>query len=176
MNTMKYLVGALLLGGALAAPACFADGDTDISITYAGTGFGLVDPDADGFSIGIMLTEAKGTFGKSGFTILYEFALDTDASVSCPAGDLPLDLVRNVAILTTANLDQLWGWFTGGYLCVSPDMTRWVGGASGNWIGGTGRFQQATGEWTSSYSGANFDLESGFETISGTLEGTIIEP
>ena len=177
MNTLKFFIGVLLLCGAFGAPACFAGNDTDISVSYAGSGFDLVDPDEDGYAINIFMTESKGTFGKSSMTVLSEFAPDTDSSVSCPAGfDLPFDLVRCVTTLTTANVDQLWGWYTGGYLCMTADHLQWVGQAGGVWIGGTGRFQQATGEWTTNYAGANFDLESGYRTITGTMEGSVTMP
>jgi hypothetical protein len=177
VNTIKSVIGVLLICSAFVGPASLAGQDTDVSIAYAGSGFDLGDPDADGAALNIFMMDAKGAFGKSSMTLLSEFALDTDGSVSCPEGfPVPFDLVRFASTLTTANLDQLWGWYTSGYLCMTADLTQWVGETSGVYFGGTGRFQQATGEWTSSYSGANFDLDSGYRTISGVSEGTVTTP
>ena len=179
MNTSKCLAVALLLFGVLGAPTVFAGKDkvTDLSATFAGAGFDIVDPDADGYPINVFMTEVKGTFGKSSLIFLSEFAEDTDSSVTCPPGfEQAFDLVRCVTTLTTANVDQLWGWFTGGYLCMTNDNMAWVGGASGAYFGGTGRFQGATGQWSTEYSGANFDAESGYRTISGTIVGTVNTP
>jgi hypothetical protein len=59
---------------------------------------------------------------------------------------------------------------------MTNDNMAWIGEAGGVYIGGTGRFQGATGEWTTEYSGANFDADSGYRTISGTIEGTVNTP
>lgn len=179
MNISKCLALALLFFGVLGATTCFAGKDkvTDLSVTYAGAGFDLTDPNGDGYPINVFITEGKGTFGKSSLMVLSEFAEDTDSSVTCPEGfDQAFDLVRCVTTMTTPQVDQLWGWFTGGYLCMTSDNMAWVGEASGIYIGGTGRFQRATGEWTTEYSGANFDADSGYRTISGTIEGTVNTP
>lgn len=179
MNISKCLAVALLFFGVLGATTCFAGKDkvTDLSVTYAGSGFNLTDPDEDGYPMNVFMTEVKGTFGKSSLMVLSEFAEDTDSSVTCPL-EFPkaFDLVRCVTTMTTPHVDQLWGFFTGGYLCMTNDDMAWIGEAGGVYIGGTGRFHGATGYWTTEYSGANFDAESGYRNISGTIEGTINTP
>jgi len=179
MNISRSLAVALLFFGAVGATDCFAGNDkvTELSAIFAGAGFNLSDPNQDGYPMNVFMTEVKGTFGKSSLMLLSEFAEDTDSSVTCPVGfDQAFDLVRGVTTMTTPQVDQLWGWFTSGFLCMTNDNMAWVGEASGVFIGGTGRFQGATGEWTTEYSGANFDADAGYRTISGTIEGTVDTP
>lgn len=175
MYTGKCFLAALFFCGMFVAPTCFAGKETDVNVTYAGAGFDLTDPDADGYAMNVFLTESKGTFGKSSFMVLSEFANPVYPHADCAVGFMHFDLVRCVSTWTTANLDQLWGFYTDGYLCMNA-AGDWYGEASGTYNGGTGRFNMATGEWTTEYSGANFDHDSGYRTISGTVTGTVIEP
>lgn len=175
MNTLKYLIGALLLCGAFVAPACFAGKDIELQLAFAGSGYNLPNPEADVTVINFFVTDAKGTLGKSSLTILSKFAFNPAPSFGCPAGfDLPFDLVGLATTQTTAHVDQLFGGLIDGWLCMTPDYLQWVGGVNGEWIGGTGRFEQASGAWSGTYAGFNFDAVTGYKTITGTIEGTLI--
>jgi hypothetical protein len=177
MNSIKGLLGLLLCCGWLFAPVTFAGGNTTVSIAYAGTGHDVGAKDEFGLALNWFENESVGTFGKSSSTILSKFAPDFDGTVSCP-DEFPLafDLVRCVTTVTTANLDQLYGIFTDGWLCMAEDRLSWIGAANGVWFDGTGRFDGASGAWTSEYSGDNLEAESGFRTIAGTFYGTLEMP
>lgn len=157
MNTIKYLIGALLLCGAFVAPGSFAGNDIDLQLAFAGSGYDLPNSDPDVTVMNFFVTDAKGTFGKSSITILSKFAFNPAPSFGCPAGfDLPFDLVGLATTMTTAHVDQLYGGLVDGWLCMTPDNMQWIGGVNGDWIGGTGRFEQASGTWVGDLCGIQF--------------------
>jgi len=174
MISTKSLIGLLLLCGVFAAPSGFAKGPIHVSLKYSGAGYDVSEKDADNMAINILLNDGKGTFGPVNMAILSEFAVDTDASVSCPA-EYPLayDLVRAMTTMTAANLDMLYGTFIKGWLCMSADLYEWIGGVEGVWFDGTGKFKGATGVWSGQYLGNNLDEDSGFRTITGNISGTL---
>lgn len=162
--------------GLLAAPVCNA-GDKDVRIVLVGTGEDTsFDPNQDGLPVGFSRGEFHGTFGNGTFTITSEFIV---VPHPCPAGhDIPLNVVKVSTIMTFSGKDQLFGGSTDGWMCVSSATGHYVGEIHGVTIGGTGRFEGATGEWTSTYDGFNqppvfVEPVVGFRSFQGEMVGTL---
>jgi hypothetical protein len=94
-------------------------------------------------------------------------------------------LVHASVVVTFSNNDQLFGagasetGETSGSMCLNISNGHFVGVADGGFTGGTGRFEGASGTFTSPFSGYNltaFSLGYGSGPIQGTFEGTIELP
>jgi len=163
---------ALLCLGVLFAPVSSA-GETPISLRYAGSGW---DTHVDGFvpdGVNVSLTTGtgKGTFGNFTIAITTEFRLDS--SVSCPDGfTVKYALVYSTAILTFQDQSQLFGIAPIGQICATAGG-QYFGEVSGAYVGGTGRFQRATGDYVSKFDGQFLQPNVGFRSIQGTVEGTV---
>jgi len=171
---MLFALGVMLGIGVLFAPVASA-GDTAVSIRYVGTGIDTpFDTNDDGLLVSITTADTKGTFGKGAIAITAEFAINEDGTVVCEAGYVPFDLIQSTAILTCADQSQLAGVSDAGYLCLNFMTGHYTGEAEGDYIGGTGRLEGATGTYVSPFSGYNFELgTTGFRSIEGTIEGFV---
>jgi hypothetical protein len=163
---------ALLCLGVLFAPVSRAD-ETPISLRYAGSGWdthvdGMV---SDGANVSLTTATGKGTFGNFTIAITTEFTL-SDA-VSCPAGfTRKYALIYSSAILTFQDQSQLFGIAPTGWICATAGG-QYFGEVSGAYVGGTGRFQTATGDYVSKFDGQFLQPNVGFRSIQGTVEGTV---
>ena len=163
---------ALLCLGVAFAPVSSA-GESPISLRYAGSGW---DTHVDGFypdGANVSLTNGtgKGTFGTFTIAITTEFKLDS--AVSCPEGfTLKYALVYSAAILTFEDQSQLFGVAPIGRICAT-EGGQYFGEVSGAYVGGTGRFQTATGDFVSKFDGQFLEPNLDFRSIQGTVEGTV---
>lgn len=164
MNGFFYkAIFAVILGlGLLYSQASAADG-RPIQWKYAGTG---IDID----NVGFTQANGQGTFGNFALasTTDFETVLPTG---KCPDGYTELSLVYSATSLTFADQSQVFGIAFYGWSCVAPDGHYY--GEFGGDLGGTGRFEGATGEFTSPFSGVFLDPSVGFRSITGTVEGTV---
>jgi len=167
-----FVASALLCLGVLFAPVGSA-GETPITARYAGSGW---NTHADGFvpggfPVSLTVVSQKGTFGDATLTITTEWI--DDASVSCPAGfPVKVSLVYSSTVTTFADQSQLLGVSQAGWICGNAEG-RYFGEVSGVYVGGTGRFAGATGDFVSKFDGAYLEPNLEFRSIRGTVEGTV---
>lgn len=177
--TRKILaLTVLLMIGVFAVPASQAK-DVRLSITYTGTVRDTVfDMNDDGFTANFVDGQAKGTFGASMVSIFSEFELaDAPIGHSCSGDfDLYAELMYAKAVTTFSNGDQLYATTNGGWLCLDLLSGNYDGEATGIFMGGTGRFADATGDFVTPFAGKNLSLLEvgfGFGSFRGVIEGTV---
>ena len=167
-----FVSGVLVCLGMLLAPVAGA-GETSVSMRYAGSGW---DTHVDGFvpdGLNVSLTSGtvKGTHGAGTITISAEFRLEP--TIDCPATHpRKYALVYAATVLTFADQSQLFGVSYDGWICASNEG-QYYGEVSGVYVGGTGRFESATGDFVSRYGGAYLEPNLSFRSIQGTAEGTV---
>ena len=152
-------------------------GEVPVKISYAGSIVPIpVDVDNDGTVASVVDAQSKGTFGASISHIVTEWA----PTGLCNDGYVQFALVHSAAVLTFSNGDQLYGAGVGnGWMCLDLDPAgdgAFYGEAYGDFTGGTGRFEGASGSFTSPFSGSNMTLLSfgyGFGPIRGSLDGRL---
>jgi hypothetical protein len=185
INTLMWRAAALA-AGALLAVAAFSGPPEGVPIKFSYWGSGIetaVDSNQDGLLLSLSMTEAQGSFGASSAYITSEFRLATEQEalqIGCEDGFTPLILFQSTAIVSFANGDQLFGMVLdeiGGEMCLSFVTGYYYGDADGVYIGGTGRFAGASGTFHSEYTGYNLEpMLTGFRSIQGTIEGTVVMP
>lgn len=176
MNT-RTRFGVLASSALLCLGVFFASvssaGETPISIRYAGSGW---DTHVDGFvpdgqNVSLTTGTAQGTFGNSTITITTEWV--PDDSVTCPAAfPIKYALIYSASILTFPEQSQLFGIAQSGWICAN-NAGVYYGEVTGAYVGGTGRFQDATGDFVSKFDGAYLEPNLDFRSIRGTAEGTV---
>lgn len=163
---------ALLCMGVLFAPVGSA-GETPITARYAGSGWAT---HADGFvpdgsPVSLTVVEQKGTFGDASLVITTEWVVN--AGISCPDGyTIKVALVYASTVTTFADQSQLFGVAQSGWICGNP-AGGYFGEVSGAYVGGTGRFEGATGDFVSKFDGAYLEPNLEFRSIRGTVEGSV---
>lgn len=163
---------ALLCLGVLFAPVSGA-GETPISIRYAGSGW---DTHVDGFvpdgrNVSLTIGTAQGTFGNSTITITTEWV--PDPTVTCPDGyPNKYSLIYSASVLTFGERSQLFAIAQSGWICATQEGV-YYGEVTGTYVGGTGRFEAATGDYVSKFDGAYLEPNLDFRSIRGTAEGTV---
>ncbi len=163
------------LAAALFASTSLAAGQP-ISIKYAGGGFTTSSPSsATGLPVDMTLATGKGTFGASTLQISTHF---TPASLNdCPSGfDVKMDLAYSATVLTFPDQSQLFGVATSGWLCADLVSGIYFGEAYGLYVGGTGRFENAAGAFTSPFEGGYLDTDVGLRSIKGSIDGNLEMP
>jgi len=176
---------ALLVAPFMAATS-YAN-EVPIKINYTGT-LVPIPVNLSGGPTGATMLDAQshGSFGASMSHIVTEWVPDPGSSCEGDYADYDYYiLLHGSVVLTFSNNDQLFGagasW-TGdllGWMCLNPDNGHFVGVAEGGFTGGTGRFEGASGTFTSPFSGYNltaFVFGYGSGPIQGTIEGTVELP
>jgi hypothetical protein len=167
-----FASSALVCLAVLFAPVINA-GETPISSRYAGTGW---DTHVDGFvpdgnNVSLTTGTGKGTLGNFTIAITTEFRLaDT---VACPDGfPLKYALVYSAVVSTFPDQSQLFGIAESGWICATGEG-QYYGEVSGVYVGGTGRFREATGDYVSKFNGQFLEPNLSFRSIEGDVEGTV---
>jgi hypothetical protein len=175
MNRKMFALGFLWLIGVIAIPVSQAQ-QVPLFIEYTGTVRDTpFDTNGDGLFADFVDGRSRGTFGPSMTTILTEFAPPAEA-VENSCGGIYLELMYSKAVTTFKNGDQLYAEAYSGSLCLNPVTGDFEGAATGIFIGGTGRFANASGDFVSPFEGRNLSLLEvgfGFGSIQGTIEATI---
>lgn len=157
----------------------------DVKFTWAGTGWDThIDNLDDGMGVNISIAEVNGPYGAKRLEISCEFSPpggDDTEGVVCDEGyDMLVGVLYSANALTFENLDMLYGASDTGWMCMNTEVGHYYGEVYGQYIGGTGRFEQATGEWTTSFAGQRLEpitLEPvGFRSIYGEVEGYVEFP
>lgn len=165
---------AVLLFAPFMAATSYAK-DVPIKISYAGSIVPIpVNINSDEFDASVVDAQAHGTFGASLSHIVTEWM---PIGPCDEEGYVKFTLIHAAVVLTFANDDQLFGASTGdGWMCLDMGNGHFYGVAEGGFSDGTGRFEGATGSFSSPFSGYNmtaFTLGYGFGPITGTMEGTL---
>lgn len=144
-----------------------------ISISYAGSGFTTGTVSGPGhLPVDMTFATGKGTFGASRLEISTDFVpLEVN---DCPSGfDMKLALYYSATVLTFPDQSQLFGAAYSGWLCANMTTGVYFGEVYGAYMGGTGRFEGATGSFTSPFEGVHVEPTIGFRSIKGSIEGTV---
>ena len=174
---MKLGLGVVLLIVPFIATSSYA-GELPISGKWAGSavqvGFDLNDDDV--FS-NLIDAQIKGSYGMKSLDVLSEYMpvglCSTEPEV------WRLAFLYSKPILTFANGDQLWGTMESGSMCMHSLTAEYTGEGQGFFTGGTGRFEDASGTFTVTFSGKNLTLLTlgfGFAPIRGDIVGTVELP
>jgi hypothetical protein len=188
VSRLVIVVGAVLLISPLLASLGQAS-DVPLRITYTGTVLDTshnVAPDLESpfplpLYADVVNGQSEGTFGASMTTILTEFrppTIDDPAPPSNCDGSLYLIVAYSKAVITFTNRDQLVGTSDDGdgYVCLDLGTGYFTGQANGDFNGGTGRFENASGYFDSPFSGRNLTvalLGFGFGPIHGSVNGVV---
>ena len=184
---MKTYMRVLLLAicAFLLAPA--QAGEAKLKIEYAGTIFNMVDVTD---TVIISDADAKGSFGAMQIRVVSKFLAplpipDPDVSCAWPPEQLPFVMQFARSVTTFKDFSEMFVVWNSGWICGTPGAPgefSYEGFVEGEIVGGTGRFEGATGEVTSKFSG--FDLAGPFVTggpefpsfgsWKGTVVGTVV--
>lgn len=174
---LSVALGAMLCAGVLLAPVAGA-ADKPFKVSYAGVGYDSpVDPNGDTLPVTYTDAAAQGSFGASEIAITAEFSPVPPAGLTCRTGFTALGVRHSSVVLTFKDQSQLFGWSTGGWMCVDQVGGYYYGQAQGVYIGGAGRFAGVSGTWVSDFDGQNLDKPDlggiGFRSIRGTVDGKL---
>jgi hypothetical protein len=149
--------GAALIMATLAMNSAFAEGGRKVHMRFAGAFIqNIVQMDVDAFgqsvetsTVGLVRTKAKGNLGRADLTS----ATKSKPAISpeddrCPVGFMKVaDITDNNLVFTFANLSLLYG-DGDGVVCINFANGEQFVAVDGIWLGGTGRFRNATGEFS----------------------------
>jgi len=157
--------------------------EVPIKIGYSGTLFPLPVNLGGGPTGATMLdAQSNGSFGASMSHIITEWVTGSGSCEGDYSGYDYYMLLHASVVVTFSNNDQLfgagalWNGDLSGWMCLNPSDGHFVGVADGGFTGGTGRFEGASGSFSSPFSGYNltvFGLGFGSGPIQGTIEGSI---
>lgn len=147
--------------------------------TFADTPWDFVGP--DGLFVDMIYAQGRGSFGPSLITILTEF-MDATPPPQHDFCTQPwnryLVIAHSNGVTTFKNGDQLYFFINPGegWMCLDFSDSSYTGATHGYYNGGTGRFENASGEFTTPFDGRNMtamQLGIGFGSIYGEIVGTV---
>lgn len=185
-SIIKRFLGTVLtalLVGLLFVPVAQAK-DLPLYIEYTGTGHDLVAPAfGDPLPDNIVLADAKGSFGAKSSVIVVKFAFvappdPPDNPCAFPYDYLGIGYAR--AVTSFQDGSQLFATVDPGgvsYMCIDFGSGHFFGSVDGFFIGGVGRFEGASGTYTSEFEGYNLtgppEFEYPFRSIKGSFDGVV---
>ena len=184
-TTSKTVLKSALVAFALSLAMTGAASAKDVKFSWAGTGWDTtIDNLGDELYLNLSIAEVSGPFGAKRIAVSCEFSPpgspDTDDVVCDDGYDMLLGVLYSAHTMTFERLDQLYATSDEGWMCLNMDTGHYYGEVNGDYIGGTGRFLGATGEWTTTFAGQRLEpvtLESvGFRSIYGESTGYIDFP
>ena len=183
---METYIRILLLAFCAFVLAPAQAGEAKLKMEYAGTIFNMMD-----FSDGTIISDAdaKGSFGPTQVRVVSKFTPFLpipDPQVSCSMTEkVPFVMEYARSVTTFKDFSEMFIVWTTGWLCGTPGdpgQASYDGFAEGEIVGGTGRFEGASGEVTTSFSG--FDMAGpiviggpefpSFGSWKGTIEGKVV--
>ena len=184
---------ATLLSCALLLPAAQAT-EVPYYIEYTGHGFDVERPTGNPFDLAppnLVDADAKGSFGAKSAVIMSNFVLQfQDAPVPpCEHAAQAYYLIGYAnAVTSFKDGSQLYArgeWSDNGWMCIDVNTGEFFGESYGKIVGGTGRFEGASGTYTSPFSGKQlifpfvgtehfpFGTEYPLFAITGSFYGTV---
>ena len=88
-------------------------------------------------------------------SVLSQYAPDFGLTV-CNVGEIPLDMIYARSVTTFKDLSQFFVVFDSGWICATPGpagAASYYGRVTGHVVGGSGRFQGASGDVESDFGG-----------------------
>ncbi|KPK52329.1 MAG: hypothetical protein AMS22_09385 [Thiotrichales bacterium SG8_50] len=166
---------ALLLTPLMAATSYARE--VPVKISYTGSIVPIpVDVDDDEAVATVVDAQSKGSFGASMSHIVTEWT----PTGLCDDGYVQFALIHSAVVVTFSNGDQLFGAGAGnGWMCLDLDPAGdgfFYGEAYGDFTDGTGRFEGASGSFSSPFTGNNLTFtEFGypFGPIQGGFQGRL---
>jgi hypothetical protein len=152
----------LLAGG---AQAWGSWGEIRIDSQIAGTGVFTADRVSDGVG------ETRGAPGRGSLRTFSQLGALGPPSAHCDGFDFEIPVVFGSGVVTFADLSQLRAVQTSGYVCGSLEGARNTV-AEGVIVGGSGRFEGATGTVTFETEGEALNPETGITAWTGTITGS----
>jgi hypothetical protein len=177
-NLFLRAIFVAIIGLCLLSTQASATGATPVYQTYAGTGMDT----SPGSNVSLSQANGKGTFGNFAIAITADF--NGGSSGNCAEGLTEFGLLSSEHVETFTDQSQLFGiasdGYGDGYLCAdlteeSSTYGSYYGQVVGIYVGGTGRFENAGGTFTSQFYGQNLGAI-GFRSIAGTTEGMVEWP
>lgn len=168
----------------LGAQTASADGDRHVFLRFAGdfiqnleqTDVGVSGMPVGTSTLGLVRAKVKGNLGRADLTAVTKTGLPNTVSVgtSCPAGFTKVaDITDNNLVFTFSDLSLLYG-DGNGVVCVILTTGEQYVAVEGWWLGGTGRFRNAKGEFSIRFDefvplNENTQVVAEAGTITGTL-------
>lgn len=158
----RFITNALLavfvgVVAVLGAQTASAEGDRRVFLRFAGDFIqNLEQTDAvDGMPIGppshfgLVRAKVRGNLGRADLTAVTKNGLPNTLPLgTCREGFTKIaDIVRNNLVLTFRDLSLLYG-DAQGYVCKVLPYGEQYAVVEGEWLGGTGRFRNASGEFS----------------------------
>jgi len=184
-NRLLVCIGASLLAVILVASTSNAD-DVELKTRFSGTTAEIaIDINDDGLTATRGDFQAKGTFGRSVMACVTEWEVPADEPpFPCPpeffvkltlvhAATAPPGTFQQSCVATFEDQSQLVSLASGGGMCLNPFTGEAGGQITGTYSGGTGRFEDATGTYVTTFSAAQVMWEVGFSLVYGESVGTI---
>lgn len=172
------VIGAVIMSVMSLAQVSYAE-EQPIYVSYKGTILELAtDFNNDGMKANVVEAPSKGSFGASTATIVTEFVPYPPLFGTCPSeDDLYTVVMYSSGITSFSNGDQLDASVDSGWMCIDMVTGEFEGIAYGVFVGGTGRFANATGDFVAPFSGKNLGVALSKPTavshIEGEIEGTV---
>ena len=169
---MKILLIFAVSAGLMLSGIAQAD-EVKINQTFSGVAHAtMVDTNGDGGFANAFSFELRGSPGRSTALSMGEF---TDFSSSdCPNGVPTSHLVQQSMVQTFSDLSMLYYLSTASRTCFDPSTSEVTCEIEGVIIGGSGRFEDATGAWAVACE--IFLVGETVRAATGTLKGTVIVP
>ena len=143
--------------GVLGAQNAGAEGDGHVFLRFAGDFIQRLeqtDVDATGMptgtsTLGLIRAKVRGNLGRADLTAVAKSGPPNSMSVgACPDGFTKVaDIVRNNLVFTFYDLSLLYGDGRG-FVCLNFATGEQYATVEGEWLGGTGRFRNASGEFS----------------------------
>ena len=151
-------LGASLIMATLAMNSAFAEGGRKVYMRFAGDfiqNIEQTDVNAAGTAmgtstVGLIRSKAKGNLGRADLTAVTKSTpvAQPVTDERCPVSFFKVaDITDNNLVFTFVNLSLLYG-DGDGVVCINFDNGEQFVAIDGNWLGGTGRFRNATGKFS----------------------------
>ena len=139
----------------LGTQTAIADGDRRVSLRFAGDFIQYLEQTdvvagrpMGTSTLGLIRIKVIGNLGRADGTVVAKTGLPTMSSGTCPEGfDKVADILRNNLVLTFRDLSLLYGDGRG-FVCTNFMTGEQYAAVEGEWLGGTGRFRNASGEFS----------------------------
>lgn len=169
---------------AINAQPSSAEGNRDVKMRFAGDFIRNIEQtDVDAFGqpvatspVDLVRASAVGNLGKADLTAVAKSKslLQPVPDERCPDGFMKIvDITDNNLVFTFSNLSLLFGDGTG-VVCINFANGSQFVGIDGEWLGGTGRFRGAAGEFSVRFDEA-FEVSSKTQVVAetGTITGNL---
>jgi hypothetical protein len=181
MHTSRFIIGSVLVFGLAGGTNDGIAGEQKISGSFAGSMVNSqIDSDGDGMHAILSTGRGKTNLGLAMFQTIGENAARLPNVKTCTQGHWEFPLLMSHGVMQFDDSgDQILVKYTSGVTCYDPATRRFTSTIKGNFVGGTGKFAEASGPIESTSTGYRFVVDPTdheFDSFSGQFVGTIITP